>query len=518
MSSGTRSRVAFNTLSGTAAQVIVMAIGLVTTPLILHSLGATEFGGYAVLASLSTYFGVLDLGIGGSLTRFMVFYNERGDRTRVGVFATFGMLFYLAMGAVLLPALYAIAPAIGHFLAFPAGLQTQSSALIPLVGALFIGWALIGIISARLAAAHRLDVTALANVCGALGMAVLIYTLVPLYPRVETVFACMAGQLVLVWLVLLVANRRLNGRLLVSPRLVRWRETREIFSFGLWSQLSSITAVVNLEADKVIISRGMGVANVTPYHVANRMALLSRALPLQLLGSLLPAVTARVSGGMTKDELADLYRSSSRALMLPTLLISGFVAGIADPLLRLWLGARLPGAAALCTALVLSYSVNNLTGAGSTILRAQGRPQLETFYGILSAVLNIVLTVLLIGPFGLSGVVMGTIAGNVIGSAVFIAVFHRRERFAWWRTMGAWLVPLCVITLVSALSARAVLDGMAGATADRMTLLTSVIVAGLGYCAVFVLLGRVFRLWTTQDHALLDRLLVALRIRRARAT
>jgi O-antigen/teichoic acid export membrane protein len=100
-----------------------------------------------------------------------------------------------------------------------------------------------------------------------------------------------------------------------------------------------------LEADKAIISRSVGVASVTPYQVANRLALLSRALPLQLLASLLPAVTARVSQGISQDEVVSLYARRSRHLMIPTLVIASFVVAAADPLLRLWLGQYMPDAA-----------------------------------------------------------------------------------------------------------------------------------------------------------------------------
>src|SRR6202022_2718083 len=109
------------------------------------------------------------------------------------------------------------------------------------------------------------------------------------------------------------AVRLLTGRLTLSPFRLRWNSMGEIFSFGVWSQISNVTAVINLEADKAIISRAIGVANVTPYQVANRLALLNRALPLQIISSMLPDVTARVSRGLSPGEVAELYKQSSRS-------------------------------------------------------------------------------------------------------------------------------------------------------------------------------------------------------------
>ena len=60
--------------------------------------------------------------------------------------------------------------------------------------------------------------------------------------------------------------------------------------------------------------------------MANRLALLSRMVPLQLLTALLPAITAKFSHGASPAEMRDSYVHASRTLMIPTLLIVGFVA------------------------------------------------------------------------------------------------------------------------------------------------------------------------------------------------
>jgi O-antigen/teichoic acid export membrane protein len=504
MSSHARSRVATNAAAGTAAQVIILAIGLITTPVILFSLGNAHYGAFALIGSLTAYFGILDLGIGGSLTRFMAFYQERGEPARINAFATFGIIFYLIIIVIILPILISTAPAISKFLGLPSDLN--NTALLVMVLGLFLGWSLLGIIAARLAASHRLDLVAYANIFGSGVFGLLIFTFVPRYRTIESVFACMACQLVLVIFTLLIINHKLNGPLVVSPRRIKWHEMRELFSFGLWTQVASVTAVVNLEADKVIISRSIGIDSVAPYHVANRLALLSRTLPLQLLGSLLPAVTAEVSRGMSDDDIRDMYRRTARSLMVPTLVIVGFVAGSADALLRLWLGTHMEGATMLCIALVLSYAVNNITGAGTVILKAEGSPQLETFYGILSAVLNIGLTILLVVPFGLGGVVMGTILGNVIGSVTFVWLFHRRKRLAWWTTIGDWLTKLVLATGGAGLLVHGALMVTARSTTDRLFLLGILTIVGMGYLVICYLFGRVLSLWTEQDHAFIKHI------------
>jgi O-antigen/teichoic acid export membrane protein len=492
----------------------MMLLGFITTPILLHSLGTSFFGALAVIGSLTAYIGILDLGIGTSLIRYMSFYQERGDSERVAAIATFGFLFYLAFAAVVLPMLVIGAPAIGHFLALPQGLVSQFPDLLAFVFCLFIGSSMTGVLTARLAAVHRLDLASAAGACGSIIYTVLVFVLLPRFPTIQFVFACTAAQIVTTAAFMYAAARLIAGPLTLSPLRLRWKIISEIFSFGVWSQISNITAVINLEADKAIISRAIGVANVTPYQVANRLALLNRALPLQMISSMLPDVTARVSRGLDAGEVSELYKRSSRILMIATLVISGFVAGCADSILRLWLGAKIEGAANLCIALIISYAVNNATGVGTTIFKAQGKPQFETYYGLLSAALNIILTVFLVRPLGLNGVVVGTIIGNIVGSVFFLSLFHRKTGLAWWPIMGRWLSKLWFITIVSALCAHAVLAVLIGPEATRIELLAALTLAGPSYLLTFLFAGRLTCFWTSEDYFFVNKIKSAISVGR----
>lgn len=501
------SRVGRNALAGTVAQVVSMALSLLTTPAQFHALGPVAYGALALVGSLTAYVGILDFGIGSSLTRYMSYHQERGDQHRVDGIATFGVAFYLAMAAILLPLLLLAAPAISRFLSLTPDLSRQFPILLAAFFGLFIASSLNGVLVARLAALHRLDIAAWSSMTGWIIFAAMVVLLLPRYPFLLFMVLCSAAQIAISALLmssaLFALTRRLPLRLARLPRT----EVRQLFNFGLWVQLSNVTAVVNMEADKAIISHNLGVGSVTNYQVANRIALLNRSLPLQFITAMLPDITARISRGITPGELADVYARSLRMLMLATLTISGFVAAAADPILRFWLGADVPHAAALTFALVVSYAVNNATGVGTTVIKAQGRPRLETLYGAISAVLNVGMTIALIGPFGLYGVVAGTIFGNVAGSLFFILVFHRTSGIGWWASTGRWLVPLLVMTG----AAMTVANLVAGLMIEpgqivRLALLGPLVASGLAYCATFFAAGAALRFWRADDMALLGPL------------
>ena len=501
------SRVAINTAIGAIARIVSMLVGFAVLPSLVNSLGDSRFGVYAVIGSLTAYFGILDLGIGGGLTRYMTLYSERGEHSAVRQITTFGLLFYFAMACILLPVIALIAQPIAGLLGLSGELADVAFNLVFVVFALFIGSSMSGVISARLISIHRLDIVTLVNLAANALYAALIIVLLPRFSSLYVVFACAAVQVLGVALGCYLFTRRLSPRLLISPWKIEQRFVKDLFGFGMWTQINSISALINLEADKLVISRFLGVAAIVPYQVGNRLALLNRTLPLQFLEALLPDTTARLSRGMSRQELADFYRDGSRSLMLATTVISGFIAASATLFVPVWIGHPVPGAAILATALVVSYAVNNLTGLGTTVVKAEGKPRYESYYAIVSAVLNLGITIALVPFFGLYGVVGGTIIGNVLGSVYFLVLFHRLNRFGWWNTLGVWLVPLATgVVAASVITYYAIIWANSFAGVSRLAQLALLMVSGAFYLLVLFAALTILRFWQPRDLDLVRKL------------
>jgi O-antigen/teichoic acid export membrane protein len=495
----TTSHVIRNTSVATLVRIGTLVVGFLLTPVILANLGVEKFGIYAVIGSLQSYFGVLDLGIGGGLSRYMVYHGERGEDHTVRGITTFGIIFYIALATLLLPIVGWLASIGAALIAAPAPLADAIPGLIVMMFGLFIYSSIVGVFSARLAAEHRLDQVAISGATGTLMFAALVAALGHQYPSVEFLLICSAAQMTVTLATVYLYLRRKDKVLLSNPRSIGWAAIKDLFGFGLWTQINGVSALINLEADKLIISRNLGIAEVTPYQVANRLALMNRLLPLQLLSSLLPHITARVSRGITDAELSAIYRQDSRSLMLATLLISGFTIGAAKPLINVWLGRDLAGAVPICVALVTFYAINNLTGVGTTILRAQGLPRYESYYAILSAALNVGLTVAFVQKFGLSAVIFGTVVGSCVGSAFFIVLFHRVKRLGWWDLIGEWLSRLVAATSLASLSTYLLLEWLTQRIPEgRLMLSGALACASVSYLIVFAASATLFRYW---DHA-----------------
>ncbi|RYF38734.1 MAG: hypothetical protein EOO38_24355 [Cytophagaceae bacterium] len=157
--------------------------------------------------------------------------------------------------------------------------------------------------------------------------------------------------------------------------------------------------------------------------------------------------------------------------------------------------------------------MNNCTGVGTTILRAQGKPRYETYYGMVAAILNILITLALIRSLGLNGVVIGTIAGNVFGSVFFLYLFHKNTQIPWWPSMGRWLTKLMAVAVSVSIATYMVLEKLVGTEESRLKLFSVFVVAGVLYLIAFGLMGRATRFWTSDDIAFFERTLSTLKRR-----
>ena len=118
--------------------------------------------------------------------------------------------------------------------------------------------------------------------------------------------------------------------------------------------------------------------------------------------------------------------------------------------MEVWLGRGYPHVPAVASLLALAYAVRNLTGVGTTVAAAVGKPRYESEYAIVAMTLNIGATLALVTFFGLYGVVVGTVIGVVGSSAFFLARFHRLMNLPAWEYLGTWLWRLTAATTLAA--------------------------------------------------------------------
>jgi O-antigen/teichoic acid export membrane protein len=95
---GTSRKVVRNTLFNYLAIICVTLIRFIAMPILIRGLGQDRYGIYATVTSVVGYVGLLDLGIGISLTKFVAEYYAKRDYRRLNEMLSTSLLLYVGLG------------------------------------------------------------------------------------------------------------------------------------------------------------------------------------------------------------------------------------------------------------------------------------------------------------------------------------------------------------------------------------------------------------------------------------
>ncbi|CAN5668632.1 oligosaccharide flippase family protein [soil metagenome] len=489
------------------AQVSSLAVSILLTPFIVRTLGIERYGLWIFLGAIVAFAGLFQVGTGRGSIRFIAFYSERGDLNVARRIVAYGVLAHLASGALLIPLAWFLGRAAIPHVGIAADLQHTAETLFPLVVALFVFVGALRPFSALLIGLDRMWVTSIAMLVSQLVYAVAIIGLLGSGAGLYGLLAATFVQVALQGAICMAVGHSLIGRVLGNPFALDRAVVGEMIRFGGWTQIVGLASLVNRQTDAIVIGVWVGLGSAGLYDLGNKIAQLTRTLPLSILGPLLPATAGMHAQGADRA-LARAVLQASRLLALLTIGMAGFVLATAPLIMAVWLGKTYPHVVAISAILVATYVVNNLTGVGTTVVSAIGKPRYESEYAVLGMTLNLGATLALVPFFGLYGVLAGTLIGVVLCSLYFIWRFHRVMHYPLWTYVGSWLSRLAAgATLAGASIAGIRVLLPASVVDDRWEAALTLVGLGAVYSVLLLVFLRLFRFLVARDLATLRRVM-----------
>jgi O-antigen/teichoic acid export membrane protein len=428
-----------------------MVLSLFVSAYVVHRLGLRAFGFWAVISSISAYAQLLDFGVGPSLTRFVALFDEQGDHGGLRHRAASGLWGSIAFAATLTGVAALIVLAIPSSVSadWPAGWQVAVICIGATLGVASIG----SVFQAFPNGLGRWDLSNLAQLGGQVAYSVFAVAALWRSDSLAGLGAAGLGGAVVTCLVAYRSHRRLCAHTL-SPRHVRKRDLKELWSYGVTVQMVNLVVVINAQADKPVLLAFAPLSFVGLYELGARVAYTLRALPITAFGPLI-AQSAREAASGDRGRLRSFYVRTYRAVI--ALGVAPLVAlfGASYALIIAWLGPEFHTSGTVALVLGLGYAINIATGAGTAVAMGAGRPDLDRNYSLLGLALNLLLTIGLGVLFGRWGVIAATALGLAISSVWLI------------RSVDRWLA-------ASVLSLR----GIAGSPGTRGLLAWGAIVGG----------------------------------------
>jgi len=478
-------------VSGIGAQIVVLAI----TPFLIWTIGLERYGFWALCSSISRY-GMLTDVLFAPIITTVAAAKRADDLACVRRIATFATLFYLGLVAIFVP----LAAVSGGLLLrlFPMSPDLARDAprfFTGYVAYFFISVAVTGLASV-LNGLGLLRKTATINAIGTLIYAATVIVLALRGFGLWALLDALVVQLAFSAVALYALCRGQLGHVFVSPQRVGRALAIELLTFGGWVQLSTLATLLGGETDQILIGAFVGVPAVGLYEVGAKLARAIRSLASFPNNALLPSIAALATDPRA-DRVPHVVVRASRLVSVVTVFAAALLIGGSTPIVTVWLG-HVDGVAIAATVLVVLAFGNVLETIVSvpvTAMRALRKPKLEAFATGVGAAINLTITIALVRPFGIYGVLAGTLGGTFAAFVIFYGLYARAQHVSLTTALFAWIVPIAVAGAVTATTFHFVFGGLGGLDATKTLGIVRLAAAAACAAAAYAFVVRMLRVF-----------------------
>lgn len=416
----TSKKVVRNTLFNYLAVVSITLIRFVSMPIIIHGLGNDRYGIYSAILSVVGYVGLLDLGIGFSLTKFVAEYEARRDYRSLNEFLSTALLLYIVLGLLGVAALAGGSEFIIHRLfQIPEPLWGDARHVIWISAVSLFNGLTFGIFGNLLNGLQRQDVSRLISIGNTLitysGAIVLIRLG---YGLVGFVLFCAVIDLSSFLLQMVIA-KRMAPSIEFFPRHFKIGKMNQILNFSFAMFINQL-AVRNMGSlDKLILGMFLPIANVTLYSVGFTLTNFCFRIPTAAVLASMPAASEL----MAKDRMDAVQELVLRGIKYTALLaipVFTLVGVLAPALVEVWMGKGYEDSARVVQLLLAGYFWLVLASSGMSVMVGIGKPYVNTFYAVAQILLCTCLTVFMVRLHGLLGAAAGSGMAYLIGGITYL--------------------------------------------------------------------------------------------------
>jgi O-antigen/teichoic acid export membrane protein len=396
------------------------------TPFVIHTLGGEGYGTWTLITSLTGYLGLLALGVPMASVRYLAQHVAERDPRKTN--ATIGSCagLYLILGTAALVVGAALGALLVAAYEIPPALRSDARLALAVM-VLHVSAGFIGLLPEGIMLAHHdfvlRNLVRIGSVVLRLGLTL---AFLGLGASLVVLAMIQAGTLAfdfgLSWLLI----RRRYPAVRISLADFDWQVVRRIFSFSVYVLLLNAGARLAFETGPLVIGAFVNVGAIAYYAVPNSLVIYLMEFIIAIAAVVSPMATKLKTEGRMAD-LRQVFLKWSKVALSLTLMIGLFLIVLGPRFIGWWIGPAFEGPAGeVLQILMLSALVFlPVRGVALPILIGIGKPGVPTIAFVAAGLLNLGLSVLLVGSLGLVGVALGAAIPNALFAVVVLAAACR---------------------------------------------------------------------------------------------
>lgn len=414
-----------NLLGNAGSFVVSLAIGVWMTPYLISHLGVATYGLVPLATNITSYMAIITVALSGSVGRFLTVDIAGDDAESANRTFNTSLLASLALAIALLPLVGALAWFGPSVLSVPPGQENAARWLLLSAGLAFLINTVGSNFAASTFARNRLDLQRMADVIGTLTQAACIVILFAVYGASLwqvglALFAMAAARQITNWALW----RRLTPELRVCRNAFDGSKLRSVLGMGGWLTVNQAGALLFLQTELLVVNLVLGAEATGLYAPLLQWSTLLRAFMGIASGILTPTFIAHNVWG-DQERLVSIAQQAVKALGLAAALPIGLVAGLSEPLLRVWLGDEFARLWPLLSLMTLHLCINIAVMPLFGVTQALNRLHWPGVVTVVLGVANVALAIGMAGPagWGLYGVAIAGAVTLTTKNALFTPVY-----------------------------------------------------------------------------------------------
>lgn len=399
-----------------------IVVGIFLAPFILHHLGDTAFGIWVLIFSITGYYGLFDFGIRSSILRYFSRSLATNDREELGKIINTSLFAYTCVGVLTFVLTLALAPYLDKlFHITPEFHSTARSLLLTVGAAVALGFPL-EISGSLLEGLQRFDIVNLSGIVATIVRGVLIVVALRHGGGILSVALITVAAPLITAIVRGVIVQR------ICPLPFGWQYVdRATFrKMAGYSSITFITIVagrLKFKTDEIIIGSMMSAVAITYFNIGARIVDYAGLVVVGAAQIFLPMSSRSDAVGNT-DALRRIFVLGNRFCALVILPICATLVILGKSVIEVWVGKRYVATSyPILVIMIVATTLMWVQGASTRVLFGISKHRMLAVVTLIEGAANVVLSVLLVRPYGIIGDSLGT-AIPMFCSMVFFLPSH----------------------------------------------------------------------------------------------
>ncbi|MGH9529856.1 MAG: polysaccharide biosynthesis C-terminal domain-containing protein [Terriglobales bacterium] len=386
---------------------INLAVGIFLSPFIIHRLGDAAYGIWVLIFSFTGYYGLFDLGIRSSIVRYVSKFAATEENEEISKLISTSLFTYTCIGAGSMLITITICIFLNRIFHIPSGFHSSARLLLLMVGsAVALGFPL-GVFGGILEGLQKFYILNWTSIASTIIRAVLIVIFL------DNGYGLLTAAAITVALPLLSAGVRAAIALRALPvrlklEYVNRATLGEMANYSGLTFMIIVAAKLRFQTDEIVIGTALSAAAITYFSIGARIVDYATDI-VNSLAQLFVPMSSQSDASGNLSRLRKIFVAGNRACAFTILPISATLIILGKSVIEVWVGRRyVEQSYPVLLILIIPCTVMLAQSASGRILLGMGRHKTLAIVSFVEGISNLLLSILLVRPYGIIGDAVGT--------------------------------------------------------------------------------------------------------------